>query len=47
MLAYSGPEHSDYDKIVQKINETLLAFVLGTMLNKRGDFENIFHELKR
>lgn len=46
-MAYSGPEHTDAEAIVSKINEKLREFVLGTMINKRGDFENIFHELKK
>jgi len=32
--------------VAASINEKLLSFVLGTN-KQRGDFENIFHELKK
>ena len=46
ILFYSNTVKADYAEVVQKINDTLLDFVLGTMINK-SDFENIFYELKK
>jgi len=49
ILGYSGLPESRDDRpsvIAASINETLQEFVLNTLKAKRGDFEQIFNELK-
>ena len=48
ILGYSGlPEaRDDRPNVITSINETLQEFVLNTLKAKRGDFEQIFNELK-
>jgi hypothetical protein len=46
VLGYAGSENRDCDMVTNNINEQLQSFVLGTN-KQRGDFENIFHELKK
>lgn len=46
VLTYANTNHTEFDRIVQDINQKLLEFVLKTMQNKKGHFESIFKELK-
>lgn len=48
ILGYSGlmETRDDRPNVIQSINETLQEFVLNTLKAKRGDFEQIFNELK-
>jgi hypothetical protein len=47
VLNYASTDQQQFDTVVQDINDKLLEFVLKTVQNKKGDFENIFIELKR
>jgi hypothetical protein len=48
ILGYSGLPEAREDRlnVIASINETLQEFVLNTLKAKRGDFEQIFNELK-
>ena len=45
-MTYSNTNVTEFDRIVQDINQKLLEFVLKTMQNKKNHFESIFNVLK-
>ena len=45
-MTYANTNVTEFDRIVQDINQKLLEFVLKTMQNKKNHFESIFNVLK-